>query len=171
MDAGGGGELDLTPGGDDESSPAWSPDGLSIAYVGFPAGGGPTDIFVVDAQGQSRVQVTSDATSDLSPTWEPVPACTIPGTAGPDTLVGTDGDDVICGRGGDDVIDGGGGSDLLIGGPGNDSLAGGDGNDDLQGDNGSDVVSGGAGYDALNGGAGTDTCSVDADGGFMLRCP
>jgi Ca2+-binding RTX toxin-like protein len=171
MNADGGGEVDLTPGADDESNPAWAPDGLSIAFVGFPAGGGPSDIYVTDAQGLSRIQVTTDATQDFSPTWEPIPVCTIPGTAGPDTLVGTEGDDVICGKGGDDFIDGGGGNDLVIGGPGNDSLSGGDGNDDLQGDSGTDTLSGGNGYDALNGGAGIDTCSVDADGGFTLRCP
>ena len=99
------------------------------------------------------------------------PACTVTGTAGPDTLLGTAGADTICGLGGDDVLKGFGGNDVLEGGGGNDrlygqggadSLAGGAGGDLLWGGTGNDVLSGGAGPDSLYGEAGADTLSGGA---------
>lgn len=85
-----------------------------------------------------------------------LPACTITGTPGNDTLRGTDGNDVICGLGGDDRLIGGLGDDTLLGGPGDDRLNGGDGNDALFGGSGNDTLNGGKGNDALNAGSGID---------------
>jgi len=86
-----------------------------------------------------------------------LPACTIVGTAGDDTLTGTRGDDVICAQGGDDVVRGRGGDDKIYGGAGNDRLSGGSGNDRLYGFRGTDRLRGGSGRDALQGGPDADT--------------
>ena len=67
-------------------------------------------------------------------------ACTISGTAGPDSLNGTAGDDVICGGEGNDKIDGKGGDDILRGEGGTDRLVGGTGDDDLDGGDGVDTA-------------------------------
>jgi Ca2+-binding RTX toxin-like protein len=83
-------------------------------------------------------------------------ACTIEGTAGPDTLTGTSGSDVICGNGGDDTIKGLGGDDLLIGGNGADDIDGGGGEDDIRGGGGDDTLLGGSGNDSLFGNGGDD---------------
>src|SRR5919112_1161509 len=48
--------------------------------------------------------------------------CTVPGTAGADTLTGTSGADRICGLGGNDTLRGLGGDDLIVGGPGIDTI-------------------------------------------------
>ena len=171
MNADGSGETEVTPGGNDESDPSWSPDGTQIVFVGFPAGGGSRDIFTMSADGLTRVPLTSTEGSEFTPEWQPLPICTVSGTAEADNLVGTEGNDVLCGRGGDDAISGAGGVDLVIGGPGNDTLLGDDANDMLDGGPGSDSLFGGSGFDSLNGGPGTDVCSVDDGGGFTLRCP
>lgn len=93
-----------------EKEPQWSPDGEQIV---FSQSGG---IGIVDRDGSGH-RVFGQG---HSPDWQPLPACTIEGTSGPDQLVGTTGADVICGGDGDDVIRGGAGDDLLLGGDGRD---------------------------------------------------
>ena len=75
-------------------------------------------------------------------TWtvRALPACTITGTGGNDSLTGTSGPDVICGVGGNDVINGRGGNDFLVGAGGGDQLVGGPGDDTLDGGTGTDTA-------------------------------
>jgi Ca2+-binding RTX toxin-like protein len=91
-------------------------------------------------------------------------ACTITGTAGPDTLVGTAGNDVICGLDGADRIRGLGGNDTI--------MAGGDGGSVL-GNNinpgpGDDTVVGGSGRDFINC-ANASSCTGMGDGNDTIR--
>jgi Ca2+-binding RTX toxin-like protein len=171
MNADGSSEVDLsnTPSSE-ESDPSWSPDGTRITYVAFPGGGGSVDVFVMGADGTGQTPLTAQMGHDLSPTWQPVPTCTVAGTGAAEELLGTDGPDVICGGGGDDVVRAGDGFDLVYGGAGNDVLEGQDGDDLLFGEGGDDGLDGGPGFDGLFGGPGTDACSPGADGAFMTQC-
>jgi Tol biopolymer transport system component len=153
-----------------EFDPVVSPDGTRLAYTAFEVGGGNVDVWVSAIDGTGAQRLTQDAAPDLSPDWQPLPACTVLGTGEADDMAGTDGDDVICARGGDDVVRAGFGDDLVIGGNGNDALEGQDGEDVVLGEGGSDTLDGGAGYDVLDGGAGTDTCVQGADGAFLRQC-
>lgn len=109
----------------------------------------------VDGNGDLVIVVYTSAASP----WdflEPVAACTITGTPGPDNLVGTSGPDVICGLGGNDIIFGNGGADELHGQGDNDTLYGNDGNDLMFGGGGDDDMFGGPGGDEMYGGLGND---------------
>ncbi|MQQ09584.1 calcium-binding protein [Epibacterium sp. SM1979] len=99
------------------------------------------------------------------PIGETLPASTLGGGAGADSLLGDDadesiaggaGNDTLDGQSGADVLDGGTGRDLLLGGHGADTLLGGENNDRLQGGSGSDRLEGGAGADQLFGGIDQD---------------
>jgi Ca2+-binding RTX toxin-like protein len=116
----------------DDGSPAFAPDGATVAYV--------TervrlleDIAVVRADGRGRTMIVELSGEDENPDWQPGPppsdACTIRGTPAGDDLRGTAGVDVICGYGGNDVLRGRAGDDRLLGGVGLDRLLGGAGND------------------------------------------
>jgi len=153
-----------------EFDPVVSPDGTQVAFVAFEVGVGNIDIWKARIDGSSPVRLTQDAAPDLSPDWQPLPACTIRGTGGVDDLRGTDADDVICALAGDDLVRAGLGDDLVLGGNGNDSLEGQDGEDVLLGGSGGDTLRGDAGYDFLDGGGGTDTCVRGADGAFLRQC-
>ncbi len=71
--------VQITSGDFDDSSPAWSPDGKSIAFVSNrtdnPDGNSNSDIWVVSAdntdKGQTLRQVTTNENSDRSPAWSP----------------------------------------------------------------------------------------------------
>lgn len=54
----------LTMGG------SWSPDGTRIAFTASPDGG-PTDVWLADADGGNARRLTRDPSDDLSPTWSP----------------------------------------------------------------------------------------------------
>jgi len=63
--------VQLTPGPADES-PAWSPDGTRLAFGSQPALGEVYQIFVINADGSGRRQLTHDtAASNFRPTWSP----------------------------------------------------------------------------------------------------
>jgi TolB protein len=53
------------------TSPAFSPDGRTIAFEGRPPGASTTDIFLVDAAGGATTQLTSDPANDAVPVWSP----------------------------------------------------------------------------------------------------
>ena len=163
-------ETDLTMSSSQDFDPSWSPDGTALAYASVPAGGGNIDIWSMGADGSSQVQLTTDPADDLSPDWQPVPACTITGTPAGDALQGTVANDVICGQGGADTINGSDGNDLVFGGAGNDVIAGELGSDLLFGEGGSDAMDGGPGYDGMIGGPGTDSCLPGPDGAFTKQC-
>jgi dipeptidyl aminopeptidase/acylaminoacyl peptidase len=71
--------IQITSGDYDDSSPVWSPDGKSIAFVSNrsdnPDGNSNTDIWIVPAdntdKGQTLLQVTTNENSDASPFWSP----------------------------------------------------------------------------------------------------
>jgi hypothetical protein len=61
-----------------EGSPAWSPDGLRIAFVAdlgdatdVPESGGNVEIFVMDADGSNVTPVTNNPEGDWDPAWSP----------------------------------------------------------------------------------------------------
>ena len=69
----------ITSGDYDDSSPVWSPDGKSVAFVSNrsenPDGNSNSDIWIVSAdntdKGQSLLQVTTNSEGDYSPDWSP----------------------------------------------------------------------------------------------------
>jgi Tol biopolymer transport system component len=154
-----------------EFDPVWSPDGTRIAFVAFPVGGDNIDVWTMNADGTNLLRLTNDPAADLSPDWQPLPICTISGTAAADVaLGGTDGNDVICALAGDDVVQAGLGSDLVFGGRGNDLLEGQEGSDMLLGEAGDDTLMGGPDYDHLDGDQGIDTCNRGGQGAFRRLC-
>ena len=64
----GSGLTQITSGGG-KSEPAWSPDGTRIAYTS--SVDGDSEIYVMDADGVSVVNLTSNLDADSSPTWSP----------------------------------------------------------------------------------------------------
>lgn len=68
----GSGQTRLTTNGEEERSPAWSPDGTRIVYS-CRVGGGNADfeICVMNADGSNQVQLTSNGFADLTATWSP----------------------------------------------------------------------------------------------------
>ena len=89
MDADGNGQTSITPnvftdctgtppnpdtcwsGHDDD--PAWSPDGLKIAYSHeqAPNGGGPPNIWTMDPSGANKDNLSDSAVSFINPAWSP----------------------------------------------------------------------------------------------------
>jgi Tol biopolymer transport system component len=54
-----------------ESSPAWSPDGTKIAFVGAPEGTFEVDIHAMNTDGSNRQQLTTSPASESGPAWSP----------------------------------------------------------------------------------------------------
>lgn len=73
MNADGSAPVNLTPApagtGIDHARPAWSPDGTRIAYAG--TGGGDWGIWVMDADGGDKRQLTDTIELDTEPAWSP----------------------------------------------------------------------------------------------------
>jgi len=71
--------VQITSGDYDDSSPVWSPDGKSIAFVSNrtenPDGNDNSDIWIVSAdntdKGQQLIRVTTNENEDSSPRWSP----------------------------------------------------------------------------------------------------
>jgi hypothetical protein len=63
--------ITTAPSGSRDSSPAWSPDGLRIAFI---RGTYPnTELFVVDATGGTSTPLTAAGTGVTNPDWQPIP--------------------------------------------------------------------------------------------------
>lgn len=59
----------LTQNFDNNTDPSWSPDGQQIAFD-HGAIGSPADLYVMDADGSNRVNITNTATvAGLDPDW------------------------------------------------------------------------------------------------------
>jgi PKD domain/WD40-like Beta Propeller Repeat/Dipeptidyl peptidase IV (DPP IV) N-terminal region len=65
MDASGGSKDPLTPAGEADSQPAWSPDGTKIAFVN------QNDIWVMNADGSARTALATSARGEFRPDWSP----------------------------------------------------------------------------------------------------
>ena len=111
-----------------------------------------------DANDVKRIAVALYGGDDVLQTVDAgaLPAMTIDGGAGNDTLYGGSGDDQISGGDGDDSINGGDGDDLVHGDAGNDTLYGNAGKNILFGDDDDDRIIGGGGRDSIEGGDGDD---------------
>jgi TolB protein len=75
-DLGGGNARNLTPAPDgerdfdpttDAQSPAWSPDGRQIAYIGEPWN--DSDVFITNVANPNRMRLTEHPALDRSPVW------------------------------------------------------------------------------------------------------
>jgi Tol biopolymer transport system component len=153
------------------SIPAWSPDGMQVAFAADRSVNVTVDdVFVLDVRSGRRTRViAADDTSirDGRVVWvrclTAPPLCggkraTIIGTGRADTITGTEKADVIVGLGGDDRINAGAGNDTVCGGPGKDIISGGPGTDRLFADGRTDVLDGGPGKDRCVGGATRRNC-------------
>jgi Ca2+-binding RTX toxin-like protein len=85
-----------------------------------------------------------------------LPAMSMSGGAGNDTIVGANGADTIHGDAGKDLIYGLGGNDQIFGDASNDAIAGGDGNDVISGGLGNDRITAEGGNDIVHGDIGDD---------------
>jgi Ca2+-binding RTX toxin-like protein len=96
-----------------------------------------------------------------------LPAASLLGGAGNDTLSGGSSADQLFGQAGNDVLLGRGGFDLLFGGSENDTLTGGDADDQAFGQSGNDrmIWNPGDDTDLNEGGDGTDTAEVNGGNG------
>ena len=59
--------LQITKNQDYEGEPAWSPNGLQIAYVSLT--GGTKQIWIMSSQGKDPVSITPDTVSSRAPAW------------------------------------------------------------------------------------------------------
>jgi Ca2+-binding RTX toxin-like protein len=138
------------------STPAPSPDGRSIAFVG---GGECRDrdgVYVVGSDGTGRRRLTND--------------CRLLGTPADDVLRGTGLADVVLGLEGNDRLRGlsaGYIGDTLLGGVGDDFLVGTFTGDLLRGGRGADRLFGGLSADVLYGDSGPDRIDAQAGRDFV----
>ena len=63
-------QLTSTGGGASNVDPAWSPDGMRLAFASDRAGGGDWDIYVMNADGSNVVRKTSGG-HNVEPAWSP----------------------------------------------------------------------------------------------------
>lgn len=143
MNADGSGKINLiNDSGTGDDNPAFSPDGQQIVFESDRdnLSGSTDELYTIPATGGTITRLITNSNFDDHADWQPIPVCTITGTAGNDVRSGTAGKDVICGLGGDDTLNGAGDNDIVLGGPGRDRLTGSLGNDILNGGPGVDTA-------------------------------
>ena len=69
IDADGGKSQNLTNSRGDDRHPAWSPDGMRIAFQSWRAGN--LDIYVMGADGDNQQNLTNHPFKDWEPSWSP----------------------------------------------------------------------------------------------------
>lgn len=69
MNAGGADERALTRGTQENSEPAWSPDGTRIAFTSYRDGN--AEVYLMDADGGNPRRLTTEPQSDNAPVWTP----------------------------------------------------------------------------------------------------
>ncbi|MBT7081114.1 MAG: DUF5050 domain-containing protein, partial [Chloroflexi bacterium] len=69
MDADGTGQTNNTNNPEDDSRPAWSPDGSSIAFTSYRDGN--WEIYTMDADGGNPTRITYNTAIDFTPSWSP----------------------------------------------------------------------------------------------------
>lgn len=77
--------LQLTPEAMRAANPKWSPDGSTIAFVGWEPGG-KRGIFTVTADGGDLSQISVEDTHNQSPSWSPDGSGLVFGEAGSELL-------------------------------------------------------------------------------------
>ncbi len=91
MDADGGDQHGVTNFNQSDSDPAWSSDGTKIVFSGIRAVLGKPDIFVMDADGGSLVNLTqSFLGSDSEPSWTGLPDMVVTSVGGVGSVVAGD---------------------------------------------------------------------------------
>lgn len=66
----GSGKANLSRNANPDSAPAWSPDGLRLAFT-RPGKGGGEDVFVMNANGKGQRNLTRSSPDDGNPDWAP----------------------------------------------------------------------------------------------------
>ncbi|HEY3396758.1 MAG TPA: hypothetical protein VGM19_03775 [Armatimonadota bacterium] len=61
----------IIPHSADLTAPSLSPDGLTVACVGLPAGGSASRIFTLKLDGSAKNRITSSGQGDEDPSWSP----------------------------------------------------------------------------------------------------
>jgi dipeptidyl aminopeptidase/acylaminoacyl peptidase len=181
--------LPVAVAGANDTSPAWSPDGSTIAFVSD-RGDGSWRIYTVAPDGTNLQHISNDAgTYDALPTWSPDGTqiafarnyqIWVMARDGAGARQLTTGDSntapawqplapappgcTLWGTSANDLLVGTENSDVICGLGGDDTIIGLGGDDALVGNDGNDSLAGGLGHDILAGGSGDDT--LDArDGG------
>jgi WD40-like Beta Propeller Repeat/RTX calcium-binding nonapeptide repeat (4 copies) len=173
----------------EDTAPAWSPAGDSVAFASSVAGG--CDIYRMDPAGDGQVRLTGGSGDEYSPAWQPLflsadvafrrprgrvsrrrrgsprasaaQARPCRPERPPPSLCPTEGDPAVpTATRPRTLLLGGDGADVLNGTPGDDLICGFGGSDRIDGQGGNDVVLGGPGGDVLAGGGGADWLYGDA---------
>jgi WD40-like Beta Propeller Repeat/RTX calcium-binding nonapeptide repeat (4 copies) len=173
----------------EDTAPAWSPPGDSVAFTSSVAGG--CDIYRMDPAGNGQVRLTGGSGDEYSPAWQPLflPADVSfrrPRGRASKRKKGSPQASAaqarpcrpdrppppLCPREGDPAVPaatrprtlvlGDEAANLLTGTPGDDLICGFGGDDTVDGQGGNDVILGGPGGDRLDGGSGRDWLYGDA---------
>jgi hypothetical protein len=189
LDLASGKQTTLQAGNENDYSPAWSPDGSSIAFASDRDGN--ARVFTMHPDGTGVTALTDGSSYDAAPAWSPdatkilfvrnqqVWVMNRDGT-GVQQLTSSTGGGLapawqplgprpagctLWGTGGNDLLVGTDSRDVVCGLGGDDTLIGLGGDDTLAGGDGNDYLAGGLGRDRLIGGPGDDTFDA-RDGGL-----
>jgi TolB protein len=178
---------------EDDYTPAWSPDGSSIAFAKT-ENYGNARIYTVNPDGTHLTALTDGSSWDATPAWSPDATKLLFVRNQQIWVIGRDGTGsqqlsnstgggvtpawqplgprpagcTLWGTNGNDLLVGTDGRDVICGLGGSDTLIGLGGDDTLAGGDGNDYLAGGLGRDRLIGGADDDTLDARDDGASDL---